>query len=327
MKRIATLAGLTAALIAPLVCTVVTHAGVPAAVPAGAIVAEDPDDVMGGATPKLPAFPKLAKKPGYLRGFVLDAAGKPVVGAKVLVSSSAFGGFRSGATGTTDARGYYEVKAPYGSARAYCAGYGKMYDGTYLSLSLHPADGQIDDFVSTAGHVENFALLTWGTVDPAKANQDPRYSGNYYGASFTVGYFLREEDDTSALPTNLPLNSTLEVTLTPDGPLADGSAGRPIVVRQKLDYAHSSYTQINDVPVGRYKIAVRLLTKDGKSEALKLRDNNQTGRKGGLTPKETLGEGTMLFLSGTGDPGVLRVPGGNMERMGILAERVTEDAK
>lgn len=289
-----------------------------------AILAEDPDDVMGGGRPKVPAFPKLAKKPGYLRGFVKDAAGRPVVGAKVRISSTEFGGFRSGVTAITDARGYYEGRPPYGMARAYCGGHGKMYNGTYLVLPLHPADGEINDFFSKEGHVENFTLLTWGVVDEAAANQNPRYCGNYYGASMTVGYYLRDETDTSALPKWLVRDRTLEVTLTPDGPLADGNTGRPIVVRQKLDFAHSSYTQINDIPVGRYKMVVRMVDKDGKAEVLKLRDNNNTGRKGGLTPKETVGEATMLFLSGTLGPEATRIPGGNMERMSVLVERVTE---
>jgi hypothetical protein len=79
-------------------------------------------NVMKGATPKLPTFSTLEPKAGSVRGFVKDAAGKPIEGAVIGVRSSATGGFHSGAQGKTDAKGYYEIQVPWGAAEFYCAG-------------------------------------------------------------------------------------------------------------------------------------------------------------------------------------------------------------
>jgi hypothetical protein len=97
---------------------------------------------------------------------------------------------------TSDANGYYEVPMPYGVGRVWCAGVGVTYNGIPMALSLPPADGEMDDFVSKTGGVENFVLLTHGIAIPSGVNDNPAYSGNYYGGTSSVGYSTREVKDT-----------------------------------------------------------------------------------------------------------------------------------
>jgi hypothetical protein len=299
--------------------------------PANAIIVTDTNDVMDGKTPKLPAFSKLARKPGYLRGCVKDANGKPLAGAYVMVvpaalvsPTSLYGvGTKQSVTVRTDANGLYEVKIPTGGCQVWCAGYALDYHGVRLALPLHPADGELDNLNKAQGDIENFVLLPYGVANPSGVSENPVYSGNYYGGTFTVGYSTREANDTFSPAYWLTLGSVVEITLTPDGPLVGGGAGRPIVIRKKLDYNCSSYFQVNNVPIGRYKIQARLI-ENGNTVPIRLKENVGSPPKGGLNPKETEDEATLLFRSDTGDPKTLRVPKGNMGRLELLIERAAQ---
>ncbi len=287
--------------------------------PAEPLVVTEMNDVMDGKTPAPPAFPKLAPKPGRLRGYVKDAAGRPLEGAKILVTTSAVGGLGSGVTAESDAKGYYEAPLPVGISQVWCAGYGVTYHGVRLALALRPADGKLGHFEAKKGAVENFYLAPYGIANEASVSENPVYAGGYYGASFTVGYWVADPDR-PGITGGVPEGSTIEITLTPQGPLVDGSKGRTLVLRKKLE-PYKSYFQVNDVPVGRYTIAARLIT-DGGSEPLRLKDNSGRPGKGGMTPKETEDSATIIFRSEGADHGILRVTGGSMERLSMLVERI-----
>lgn len=289
--------------------------------PASAIQVTDLNDAMGGKMPKIPVFPKLAKKPGFLRGYVKDTNGKPLKGAYIMINPpTVFGSAytKRSITARTDANGLYEVPVPSGGCTVWCAGYAVDYHGTRLALTLHPVDGELDSISKEKGDIENFVLLTYGIVSPSAVGDNPVYSGTYYGASFTIGYSSREANDTSYPAEWLVLGSEVEITLTPEGPLLDGSAGRPLIVRKKL--TPGTYFQVNNVPIGRYKIQGKLIEK-GQTTSLRLKDNSGSNRKGGMTPLETEDTGTIVFRSDGSDPAILRVPSGNMERISLLIER------
>lgn len=118
-----------------------------------AFLVADPGDAMKGVAAAAVSFPKIGVKPGRARGMVKDAAGRPVVGAHVRAWSSAFGGFKSGTGGVTDANGQYDFPLPTGICRVSGAEAAVRYNGRTLSLPLHPADGELDDFDSKTGHV------------------------------------------------------------------------------------------------------------------------------------------------------------------------------
>ena len=298
----------------------------PATSQAPVVQVSDTNDVMSGAMPKMPSFPRIARKAGRLRGYVKDAQGRPLRGASVMIVPPALFGsaWTSRAIkGKTDANGLYEIPVPVGGCTVYCAGYAIDYRGTRLALPLHPVDGELDSIPPDKGDVENFVVLPYGVASKSSVAENPVYSGGYYGASFTVGYSLTSPGSSYAPPGSIPEGSEVEITLTPDGPLVDGSAGRAFVIRRKLE--HGAYFQVNNVPIGSYKIAARLRTEKGV-EALRLSENVRRAAKGGLTPKESAtGEATVLFRSESADPVILRVPLGNMERLELLIGRVTAD--
>jgi hypothetical protein len=111
----------------------------------------------------------------------------------------------------------------------------------------------------------------------------------------------------------------VEITLTPDGPLADGSAGRPFVIRHKV--VTRGWFEVHNIPVGRYRIQARV-TEGGKALPLRLKEGHLSGRKGGMTPTETDDTATIVFRSVSSDPMMLRVPAGGMDRLSLNAERI-----
>ena len=257
-------------------------------------------NVMKGAMPRIPQFPALAKKPGVVRGYVYDTNGKPLKGAKLGVRSTAVGGFYSGASATTDEKGYYEVSAPAGVAHFYCADYAVEHGEGLAAVSLHPADGEAGSFATPNGEVENFVLLPYGIANRAKALDDPRASGNYYGGTVVLGWTIDDDRPIFSSPSNVPNNSTIEFTLTPVGPLMDGSRGRTIVIRKTVSASSPSQLYINNIPVAPYQVSARLVG----GGAMKLRETGPYGnRPFGLEPKQATGKATLMLRPGTAETG------------------------
>jgi hypothetical protein len=234
-------------------------------VPPGALLVKDMRDAMRGQpAPPLPSFPKMTAKPGRMRGMVKDGSGKPLAGAKILTEMSAVGGFKTSASGTTDANGVYDFAIPAGAGRIVMTGYTARYNGRSYGLPLHPADGQCEDFSSANGHVENFVLRNYGVADPDRAEEEPNYFGNYYGGGISV-YWLVDD---------IPQGGTMEIILTPKAPLLDGSKGRTLVYRIPNDQ-HGGNLMLNDIPIGRYVMTAQLW-EDG--EALPVQIMNRKER-------------------------------------------------
>jgi hypothetical protein len=277
------------------------------AAPAGAIT-HDLDDktktlnVMGRARPKIPTFPKLAVKAGFVRGYVKDAGGKPLANAKLGVRSTAVGGAYSGAQGKTDAKGYYEIAVPFGAAHFYNAGYSVDYGEGRVGMGLHPADGELDGFASNVGHVENFVLLGHGIADPDDVQDNPQYVGNYYGGGAVFDWSV--EDERFPNGRDLPANSQIEITLTPQGKLLDGSTGKSIVIRKRIG-TWFGQLYVTNIPSGVY----RLSAKQVGGGALKMRETGPySSNPFGLSPKE--GQGTVTFQMRPGTAKADMVTGG-----------------
>jgi hypothetical protein len=113
-------ASVPVAVVTALVASPTAVQGASPALPAR--VATDTNDVMGGQRPKYPAFPKLAKKKGYLRGFALDLNGKPLKGVRIMIAAPTLGYGSTAQSTRTDDRGYYEIKPLYGGCTIRIAG-------------------------------------------------------------------------------------------------------------------------------------------------------------------------------------------------------------
>ena len=63
---------------------------------------------------------------------------------------------------------------------------------------------------------------------------------------------------------------TIEVTLTPDGPLIDGSPGKPVTYKRVIPWAKHEDHLLTDVPIGRYTATARI-SSSGSEKAKPLR--------------------------------------------------------
>jgi hypothetical protein len=276
-------------------------------------------NVMKNALPPIPRFSTLAPKRGSVRGYVKDSKGNPIKGAVIGVRSSAAGGFYSGASGKSDAKGYYEIAVPWGAAEFYTASVTQDYGDGRAAFGLHPADGEADSFASANGLVENWVLLPYGIADRDKASDDPKYNGNYYGGTFTVSYYImdtRFPDDSS-----LPEGSEIELTLIPSGPLIDGSAGKTFVLRRRVQEGTPTTFCVNNVPVGQYRVVAWLKNK-GQPTLLKVKETGpNASRPFGLEPKEGK-EGVILtFRPGSAKAGMSAAAHGNWDALAINVSR------
>jgi len=247
-------------------------------------------NVMGSEMPAMPQFPNLAPKAGRVRGYVKDWTGKPLSGAELGVRSSYLAGYYSGAQGKTDANGYYEFVVPKGMAHYYNAGYQINWGDGIAAVSLHPADGKLDSFVTADGAVENFVLLPYGITSRENLQQSSHLPSTFYGGALFLNWYSVEANDSNAPPFAVREGSTLEVILKPDGAMLDGSAGQTIVIRKTLGM--SGAFRIHNIPLGRYRITIK-----ANGKPLKVKDNGKTASQiFGMTPVETTGEATILFV-------------------------------
>lgn len=246
-------------------------------------------NVMGSEIPPMPSFPQLAPKPGKVRGYVKDWSGKPLAGAEIGIRSSYLAGFYSGGQGKTDANGYYELAPPKGMAHFYNAGYQIEYGDGVAAVSLHPADGKLDSFVTTNGAVENFVLLPYGITSRENLQQSSHLPSTFYGGAIFFNWYGVEASDNNAPAFAVREGSLLEITLTPEGEMLDGSAGQTIVIRKTL--GASGGFRVHNIPLGRYRISVK-----ANSKSLKIKDNKGYNQIFGMNPAEAIGTGSILFV-------------------------------
>lgn len=239
-------------------------------------------NLMGSEMPEMPAFPALKAKPGFVRGYAKDWTGKPLAGAKIGVRSSYLAGMYSGSQGVTDVKGYYEFAVPRGSAHFYNAGYALRWGDGIAAVGLHPADGNLDGFVTTDGAVENFVLLPYGVTDRAKVQDNPGLPANYYGGSIWLYYGAYEASDNRPYEGYVPEDSIIEITLKSEN-------GQTFVVKKVAGF--QSYFRINNIPLDRYEISAKV---NGKPLNMEFNKRDQTPF--GMTPEKTSGAANVLLM-------------------------------
>jgi|SRR5690554_1928167 len=187
-----------------------------------------------------------ASETGYATGKAIDTRGKPIPGVRIYLDNTLFSA--SSIDTTTRDDGSYRVQVYPGSWRAY-ATFRKDYNGRTYTLRLRP---DANDSFDQEGAVRNFSWQLEG-----------RWPGNdagYYGAnihtSSEVGFEAGMEN--------------VELVLTPDGPLIDGSPGQQLRLRLGDHYWRNLFL-VEDVPIGRYRVTATLHG-DGPARPLRVRN-------------------------------------------------------
>jgi hypothetical protein len=182
---------------------------------------------------------------GIVQGRVTDAQGKPMPNVKVVIENTVF--YASYVHAVTNAQGQYKATVPNGSWKA-SARIEKSFAGKVYLFDLHPDNNE--PFAGTAGATRNFVWKTSG--------KKPDGSG-FYGSDIAVygepGFSFMMDD--------------VELTLTPDGTIIDGSKGK--TVTNSLTDIGGGEDGIRDIPIGKYSITAKLKA-TGKTLQVRLRN-------------------------------------------------------
>ncbi len=169
---------------------------------------------------------------GYLTGKVTDPQGNPLPRATVFIDHTVFSG--DGPEVKTAADGTYKVQmtdiAGEWIAKSYLL---KQYNDRIYKLWLDPENDT--PFTGNDKPVRNFQWKMTGHMPDLSLDL-------YYGGTVELYRDLNAD--------GLWDDENVELTLTPVGPLIDGSAGNALKIQAKK----GSYGIIKDVPMGRYKI-------------------------------------------------------------------------
>lgn len=164
---------------------------------------------------------------GYATGRVVDTQGKPLANVEVLMDNTIR--YNTWIAGKTDANGYYKIKLDIGSWMPY-ATLNKEYNGKTYEIQLVPDN---NTGFSVDGGVCNF---TWQLTGKRKS---PRTGTNGGNIILTAGIMSQLYD-----------SENIEYTLTPDGPLIDGSTGSVLKMHDVVPYTY----KLADIPIGKYKV-------------------------------------------------------------------------
>ena len=178
--------------------------------------------------------------PYTMKGTVKNSAGQPLAGVEVWADNTLY--YNMNVVGRTDAQGRYSLSLPRDQVGTWQAGgtFKTVYHGTTYELGM-----KLDNdaaFATDAGAIRNFTVLTSGE----------KPGGGYYGGTVWV-YGNYKNGDFK--------NRYVELTLTPDGPLLDGSAGETL--KRFVDG-----NTVVDVPIGRYTVTARYLPEGGSPQPM-----------------------------------------------------------
>lgn len=192
---------------------------------------------------------------GVLKGRVVDAAGRPVAGAEIVADNQLL--YNSNLVVTTDKDGRYRVSTDVAAATFRVTGtVTRRFEGRAYTMELTPHDDT--PFAGSDGAIRDF---TWRLTGE-------RSDGlGFYGSM--VLFHLESYDPQS--PETFLQDEDVTLTLTPQGPLIDGSAGEVITRRAERGGDGSG---VLDVPIGRYRITAEHL---GRPLKIRIRDTGEYG--------------------------------------------------
>ena len=204
-----------------------------------------------------------------MKGVVTNSQGAPLGGVEVYADNTLL--YDSNLLASTDASGSYRIDLSSLNTTWHAgASLQTTFEGQNYEIFLAPDDDS--QFATATGAVRNF---TW-KVSGEKPSGGTYGSVVYVYGDYSVDFSL---DD-------------VELTLTPEGPLIDGSTGQTLV-------AENVGGQIDDVPIGRYTVTGRYLEPSGAVRPLLIapKGSNDFAASQSLTFTNTSYYGPMLEMT------------------------------
>jgi hypothetical protein len=237
-------------------------------------VSSAPDGTPPGDTGQVDPGPSDPGQAGpyTMTGTVKSQSGQPVQDVEVYADNTLQ--YNRNETGTTDAQGRYRISLPRNELGTWRGGaiLYREYHGVNYKFVLVADDRT--EFPAQKGAVRNF---TWKLTGKTPEGQFYGASLWMYGAVDAPGFDL----------------SRVEVTLEPEGPIIDGSAGQTIKA-----FLYGS--QIRDIPVGRYRVTARYLPEDGPPQPVLIGERRPTtyvpARTADFEPTNTLGNAMQFTI-------------------------------
>lgn len=171
-----------------------------------------------------------AIEPGWVKGKATDKAGNPLAGVVIFMDGYSDNNLQF----TTQADGTYRIRLQPGAYKA-LAWYNTTWDGQAFKIDLKP--DTTDTLNDTDGAIRNF---TWELTGSKIAPDMGSYGAYLYVNVGSDNFFVEDQDN-------------ITYTLTPSGPLIDGSAGE-VITRKGGAPRTAEWGKILDIPVGRYTI-------------------------------------------------------------------------
>lgn len=169
---------------------------------------------------------------GYLTGNVTDPQGKPLSKATVFIDHTVITGNGPEVKSTAD--GSYKIQMINLAGEWVAKGYIlKSYNDRVYKIQLDPENDE--PFTSDEKPVRNFQWKLTGHIPDLSLDL-------YYGGTMELSRDPNMYDLVDA--------ENIEFTLTPVGPLIDGSTGKVLKLQAKKRYQ----SEIKDIPMGRYKV-------------------------------------------------------------------------
>lgn len=183
-------------------------------------------------------------EPYVVKGYVRDAKDQPIPDIVVYADNTLL--YDSNILGVTDESGHYRIELPQiATSWRMGADVTKLFNGK--DYTFHLSANKDLPLSGSTGAVRNF---TWNKFD---------------GQIYIYPYFTSSDDSLPEFDM-----SDLEVTLTPVGPLLDGSAGQTIT---KRGGPISGGAGIDQIPIGRYKATARWMPEGHAPFSLQISDS------------------------------------------------------
>ncbi len=248
-------------------------------------------EAKAGGGPGGVSLPALTARPNFLIGRALFENGKPVPEFEVGYE----GGFGGGSSGE-GRNGEYAVKNQHPDAIIVRNAQARIripFRGKTYVLPLAPVDNKPDDRGSDEwradiqkGAVRDFIFKLTGT-QPGHAVMDPAAVAD--SDAYDVKHGFRGQTVTVSLDAAVAqVGRTVEITLTPDGPLVDGSEAKTI--RRSLHLKQpGGYYYLYDLPLGTYTVNARLTSAAASATPLHVKEHViEDPFTGGDTPQDSV---------------------------------------